>query len=121
MQALHAVTLPFTYFGIMYFIGNWAPEEIAAELQSFASALAQGAQVLTLLLFGWLVGIMGGQAFFVASGLSALAVVAVWASLRLRPAHAAVFGAAPARDLPVGQPVCVSASAEAAAATPARG
>jgi PPP family 3-phenylpropionic acid transporter len=90
LQALHAVTLPFTYFGIMYFIGNWAPEEIAAESQSFASALAQGAQVLTLLLFGWLVGIMGGQAFFVASGLSALAVVAVWASLRLRPAHAAV-------------------------------
>ncbi|RYE10840.1 MAG: MFS transporter [Hyphomicrobiales bacterium] len=87
LQALHAITLPFSYFGIMHFIANWAPEEIAAEAQSFSSALTQGFAVLTLLAFGWLVGIMGGQAYFVAAGMAVLGVLAAWWSLLLKPAH----------------------------------
>jgi PPP family 3-phenylpropionic acid transporter len=87
LQLLHAITLPFAYFGIMHFIANWAPEDIAAEAQSFSSALTQGFAVATLLLFGWLVGIMGGQAYFVAAGMSLVAVLAAWWSLQLRPAH----------------------------------
>jgi PPP family 3-phenylpropionic acid transporter len=87
LQALHAITLPFSYFGIMHFIANWAPEDIAAEAQSFSSALTQGFAVATLLLFGWLVGVMGGQAYFVAAGMAIVAVIAAWWSLRLRPAH----------------------------------
>jgi MFS transporter, PPP family, 3-phenylpropionic acid transporter len=87
LQALHAITLPFSYFGIMHFIANWAPEDIAAEAQSFSSMLMQGFAVVTLLLFGWLVGVMGAGAYFVASGMALVAaLLALW-SLALRPSH----------------------------------
>jgi PPP family 3-phenylpropionic acid transporter len=88
LQALHAITLPFSYFGIMHFIANWAPEDIAAEAQSFSSMLTQGFAVVTLLLFGWLVGLMGAGAYFVAAGMAVVASLLTWWSLLLRPAHA---------------------------------
>ena len=88
LQVLHAITLPFSYFGMMHFIANWAPEEIAAEAQGFSSALTQGFAVVTLLVFGWLVGFMGGQAYFVAAGMALLGAAAAWWSMALRPAHA---------------------------------
>jgi PPP family 3-phenylpropionic acid transporter len=87
LQALHAITLPFSYFGIMHFVANWAPEEIAAEAQSFSSALTQGVSVVTLVVFGWLVAMLGGQAYFAASGMALAGALAAWASLALRPAH----------------------------------
>ena len=87
LQALHAITLPFSYFGIMHFIANWAPEDIAAEAQSFSSMLTQGFAVVTLVLFGWLVGLMGGGAYFVASGMALVAALLAWWSLLLRPSH----------------------------------
>ena len=87
LQALHAITLPFSYFGIMHFIANWAPEDIAAEAQSFSSMLTQGFAVVTLVLFGWLVGVMGGGAYFVASGMALVAALLAWWSLILRPSH----------------------------------
>jgi PPP family 3-phenylpropionic acid transporter len=87
LQALHAITLPFSYFGIMHFIANWAPEDIAAEAQSFSSMLTQGFAVVTLLLFGWLVGQMGAGAYFVAAGMALVAaLLALW-SLALRPSN----------------------------------
>lgn len=87
LQALHAITLPFSYFGIMHFIANWAPEEIAAEAQGFSSAMTQGFSVVTLLVFGWLVGFLGGGAYFVAGGMAAVAALAAWWSILLRPVH----------------------------------
>ena len=87
LQALHAITLPFSYFGILHFIANWAPEEIAAEAQSFSSTLTQGFSVVTLLLFGWLVGVVGGGAYYVAGGMALVAALAAWWSLILKPVH----------------------------------
>ena len=87
MQALHAVTFPFSYFGIMHFIANWAPEEIAAEAQGFSSALTQGFSVVTLVGFGWLIGAIGGQSFYVASAMMLVGAGAALWSLVLRPAH----------------------------------
>jgi PPP family 3-phenylpropionic acid transporter len=87
LQLLHSITLPFSYFGVMHFIANWAPEEIAAEAQGFSSAMTQGFAVVTLLVFGWLVGFMGGQAYFVAAGMALLGAGAAWWSMTLRPAH----------------------------------
>lgn len=92
LQALHAITLPFSYFGIMHFIANWAPEEIAAEAQGFSSAMTQGFSVVTLLVFGWLVGFLGGGAYFVAAGMAAAAALAAWWSMVLRPAHSRLEG-----------------------------
>jgi PPP family 3-phenylpropionic acid transporter len=87
LQALHAITLPFSYFGVMHFIANWAHEDIAAEAQSFSSMLTQGFAVVTLVLFGWLVGLMGGGAYFVAAGMALVAALLAWWSMLLRPAH----------------------------------
>jgi PPP family 3-phenylpropionic acid transporter len=87
LQALHAITYPFSYFGVMHFIANWAPEEIAAEAQGFSSAMTQGFAVITLLGFGWLIGIMGGQSYFVASGMALAGAAAAWGSMLLMPAH----------------------------------
>lgn len=87
LQLLHSVTYAFSYFGIVHFIANWASEEVAAEAQSFAWALAQVASVLTLVGFGWLVGQIGGQTYFAAALLSAIAAGAAWWSLKLKPAH----------------------------------
>lgn len=87
LQALHAITYPFSYFGIMHFVANWAPEEIAAETQGFSYALTQGMSVATLLLFGWLVGLIGGHAYFVAAAMALLGAGAAWWSMVLMPAH----------------------------------
>jgi PPP family 3-phenylpropionic acid transporter len=87
LQAMHAITYPFAYFGVLHFVANWAPEEIAAEAQSFSSALTQGFAVAAVLLFGWLVGAIGGASFYVAAGIALLAVVATGVSLMLQPAH----------------------------------
>lgn len=87
LQALHAITLPFSYFGMMLFIADWAPEEIAAEAQGFAAALTQGFAVVTLVSFGWLIGFMGGQAYFVAAAMAIAGAGAAWWSLLLKPAH----------------------------------
>jgi len=89
LQALHAITFPFAYFGIMHFIANWTPEDIAAEAQSFSSMLTQGFAVVTLLVFGWLVGVMGAHAYFVAAGMAVAGAIAAWGSLVLRRAHSA--------------------------------
>jgi PPP family 3-phenylpropionic acid transporter len=96
LQLLHGVTYPLSYFGIVHFIANWAPEEIAAEAQSFSWAIAQVASVITLIGFGWLVGQIGGQTYFASAVLALLAASAAWWSLILRPAHTH-SGAADAR------------------------
>lgn len=87
LQTLHAVAFPFAYFGLLHFVADWAPEENAAEAQGFASMLTQGFAIVTFLTFGSLVGAMGGQVFFVASGMCAAAAAAVLWSKRLMPRH----------------------------------
>lgn len=88
LQLAHAVTYPFSYFGVMGFIANWTSEDIAAEAQSFSYSLTQGVSVVTLLGFGWLVGTIGGQTYFIAALLALACSGAAWWSLMLRPAHA---------------------------------
>jgi hypothetical protein len=78
----------------MHFIANWAPEEIAAEAQGFSSAMTQGFSVVTLLVFGWLVGQIGGQAYFVAGGMALVGAGAAWLSMILRPVHSRSEGVA---------------------------
>ncbi len=87
LQLLHGITFPFAYFGVLHFIVNWAPEDIAAEAQGFSSALTMGVSVATLVLFGWLVGAIGGQAYFVAAATALIGAAALWWSMRLKPAH----------------------------------
>ena len=85
VQLLHAITFGVGYFGIVHFIANWTSESNAAEAQGFANTLQQGASVLSLALFGWLVVYMGSYAFIAPTLFGALGVICVLISLRLRP------------------------------------
>lgn len=87
LQTLHAITLPFSYFGLVQFVADWAPEENAAEAQGFAAMLTQGFAVVTFGTFGGLVGLFGTGVFFVAAGMCLLAAGAALVSLRLMPRH----------------------------------
>lgn len=88
LQASHAVTYALGYFGTVHFIANWTSEDIAAEAQGFAFILQQSITVVTLLGFGWLLGLAGDKAFLAMAGLGVLASGCVLVSLRLRSVKA---------------------------------
>ena len=88
VQMLHAITFGMGYFGVVHFIANWTSESNAAEAQGFANMLQQGASVLSLAAFGWLVIHFGSAAFFASSLVGVLGTVCVLISLRLMPPKA---------------------------------
>ncbi len=88
LQSLHALTFGVGYFGVVHFIANWTREEIAAEAQGVAVVLQQGASVLGLVVFGWLVGQFGITTFLLPAALSAIGAGCIFASLMMRPAKA---------------------------------
>ena len=83
LQMLHSVTYALGFMGCVHFIANWTSEDIAAEAQSFFQVLQQGFSVIALVVFGWLVGLMGAQAYFAAAGFAAMGGLLIWLSLRL--------------------------------------
>jgi PPP family 3-phenylpropionic acid transporter len=88
-QLLHSLTFALGLLGCMNFIANWTSEDIAAEAQSFFVVLQQGMSVIALVGFGWLVGMMGAQAYFVAAAFALSGGALVWLSLRLQQSKAA--------------------------------
>jgi PPP family 3-phenylpropionic acid transporter len=95
MQSLHAVTFAMGYLGMVHFIANWTSEDIAAETQGFSFVLQQGAGVVALVVFGVLVGLFGGKAFFAAALLGLIGAGCVLVSLKLRPPRDSVLAPAP--------------------------
>jgi PPP family 3-phenylpropionic acid transporter len=85
IQTLHAFSFGLGYFGVVHFIANWTSESNAAEAQSFANTLQQGASMLALVVFGALMVHVGSYAFFYSTIASIVAIVCVLASLRIRP------------------------------------
>lgn len=85
VQTLHAISFGLGYFGVVHFIANWTSESNAAEAQGFATMLQQGASVLALTLFGWLVVHFGMASFFASSVVAVLGLICVLVSLRIRP------------------------------------
>ena len=83
LQLLHSITFALGYMGCVHFIANWTSEDIAAEAQSFFQVLQQAMSVIALVAFGWLIGIMGAHAYFVASAFAALGGVLIWLSMRM--------------------------------------
>lgn len=90
VQLLHAFSFGLGYFGVVHFIANWTHESNAAEAQSFANMLNQGAAMVMLVAFGWLVEWFGAHAFFSSTVMCSIAIVCVLVSLRLRPPKDAV-------------------------------
>ncbi len=85
VQLLHAFSFGMGYFGVVHFIANWTHETNAAEAQGFANMLNQGAAMVTLILFGWLIEWFGAGAFFWSTVTCSVAIVCVLVSLRLKP------------------------------------
>jgi PPP family 3-phenylpropionic acid transporter len=83
LQLLHSVTFALGFMGCVHFIANWTSEDIAAEAQSFFQVLQQGFSVIALLVFGWLIGLVGAKAYFAAAGFAAAGGVLIWLSLQL--------------------------------------
>lgn len=88
LQVLHAITFAMGFMGCVHFIANWTSEAIAAEAQSLFQVLQQGMSVVALVGFGWLVGMMGPQAYLVAGVFAGLGGGLVWISLRLQQPRA---------------------------------
>jgi len=72
LQLFHAVTFALGYMGCMHFIANWTGDEIAAEAQGFFVMLQQAMTVIAVAGFGWLMGMMGAKAYFVAAAFALL-------------------------------------------------
>lgn len=83
LQLLHSVTFALGFMGCVHFIANWTSEDIAAEAQSFFQVLQQGFSVVALIVFGWLVGLVGAGAYFAAAGFAAAGGVLIWLSLQM--------------------------------------
>lgn len=89
LQLLHSVTFAMGYMGCVNFIANWTSENIAAEAQGFFTVLQQGMSVIALVGFGWLVGMIGAQAYFVAAVFALIGGGLVWLSMRMMQPKAA--------------------------------
>jgi PPP family 3-phenylpropionic acid transporter len=72
----------------VHFIANWTSEDIAAEAQSFFYVLQQAMSVIALIGFGWLTGLLGPHAYFVAAGFAAIGAALIWLSMRMMQPHA---------------------------------
>lgn len=83
LQLFHAVTFALGYMGCMHFIANWTSDEIAAEAQGFFVMLQQIMTVIAVTGFGWLMGMLGAKAYFVAAGFSLLGGGMILASIVL--------------------------------------
>lgn len=83
LQLLHSVTFALGFMGCVHFIANWTSEDIAAEAQSFFQVLQQGFSVVALVVFGWLVELMGAHAYFAAAGFAAVGGILIWLSLQM--------------------------------------
>lgn len=83
LQLLHSITFALGFMGCVHFIANWTSEDIAAEAQSFFQVLQQGFSVVALVVFGWLVGLIGAGAYFAAAGFAAVGGVLIWLSMQL--------------------------------------
>ena len=92
LQLLHAFTFALGFMGCVHFIANWTSDEIAAEAQGFFQMLQQIMSVIALVAFGWLTGMMGAKAYFIAAAFALLGAVLIWLSLAMqgpkRPAEA---------------------------------
>ena len=84
LQLMHAFTFALGFMGCVNFIANWTSDEIAAEAQGFFQMLQQVMSVVALITFGWLIGIMGAKAYFIAATFALLGAVLIWLSIAMQ-------------------------------------
>ena len=88
LQMLHAITFAMGYLGCVHFIAQHTSEDIAAEAQSFYVVLQQMMSVIAVIAFGWLTGMLGAHAYFVAAAFAGIgaAIIAISAPMAGRRA-----------------------------------
>lgn len=84
LQLLHSVTFAMGFMGCVHFIANWTSDDIAAEAQGFFTMLQQAMSVIALIGFGWLTGMFGAKAYFVAAAFAGLGGVLIWLSIAMQ-------------------------------------
>jgi len=84
LQLLHAFSFALGFMGCVHFIANWTSDEIAAEAQGFFQMLQQVMSVIAIIAFGWLVGLMGAHAYFIAAVFALVGAVLIWLSLAMQ-------------------------------------
>lgn len=87
-QLLHAFSFGLGYFGVVHFIANWTNEANAAEAQGFANMLNMAAAMAGLVIFGYLMELVGAQAYLYSTLTCVLAIGCVLVSLKMRPPKA---------------------------------
>ena len=96
LQLLQAISFSLGFLASVHFITNWTSEDIAAEAQGYFVVLQQAMSVVSLVGFGWLVGLMGAHAYIVAGGFALLGGALVVVSIRMvGPKTTAVEASAP--------------------------
>lgn len=83
LQMFHSVTFALGYMGCMHFITNWTSDSIAAEAQGFFVMLQQSMNVIALAGFGWLIGMIGTKAWYVAAAFALLGGAMILVSIVL--------------------------------------
>ena len=84
LQLTHGITFAIGYLGCVHFIANWTSDDIAAEAQGFFQMLQQAMSVVALVAFGWLTGLVGARAYFVAAAFAALGGGLIWLSIAIQ-------------------------------------
>jgi PPP family 3-phenylpropionic acid transporter len=85
LQLTHGITFAIGYLGCVHFIANWTSEDIAAETQSLFTVAQQVMSVIALIGFGWVIGLLGDQAYLIAALVAFVGAVCIWGSLQLQP------------------------------------
>lgn len=85
LQLTHGITFALGYLGCVHFIANWTSEDIAAETQSLFTVGQQMMSVVAVIGFGWLIPLVGAQAYLVAAVFALVGGGCVWLSLQLKP------------------------------------
>ncbi len=84
LQLLHAFTFAVGYLSCVHFIAQNTGEDIAAEAQSFYVVVQQSISVVSLLVFGTLIGPFGAHAYFVAATMALVGAGLIFAASRRR-------------------------------------
>lgn len=89
LQTLHAITYASSFLAITSYIADTVNEDDAAQAQSLMVNMELLMSSLGLMVFGWLVGLYGAQAYVASAFLAALAGICIFVGQRLRPQSSA--------------------------------
>jgi len=86
LQAMHALTYAMGFLAVTNFIADNTSEDVAAEAQSFMVTIELCMTAVALIVFGWLAGLYGAQAYYAAAVTALIGGGVVIVARRMLPA-----------------------------------